>query len=128
MSVSQLTSSMYSRSSTGVPCTMPTETAATGPVMGEAASLPSAISLFTASCAATKAPVMAARARAAVGLQHVAIELDGALAQRLQVEHGAHRAADQALDFLGAAALLAAGRLAVAAGVGGRAAACRIRP
>ena len=51
---------MYSRSSRGVPCTMPTETAATGPVMGEETNLPSATSLFTASCAATKAPVMAA--------------------------------------------------------------------
>jgi len=36
-----------------------------------------------------------------------------------QVEHRAQRAADQALDLLGAAALLAARRLAVAAGVAG---------
>ena len=39
---------------------MPTETAATGPVIGDTASLPCAISLLTASCAATKAPVIAA--------------------------------------------------------------------
>jgi hypothetical protein len=44
---------------------------------------------------------------------------DGALAQRLQVEHAAQRAADQALDLLRAPALLAARGLAVAAGVGG---------
>jgi hypothetical protein len=56
--------------------------------------------LFTASWAATNAPVMAGGARAAVGLQHVAVEVDGALAQLLQIEHGAQRAADQALDFL----------------------------
>ena len=48
------------------------------------------------------------RARAAVGLQHVAIERDGALAERLQIDDRAQRAADQALDFLRAPALLAA--------------------
>jgi hypothetical protein len=58
-------------------------------------------------------------ARAAVGLEHVAIERDRAFAERLQVEHGAQRAADQALDLLRAAALLAARGFAVAAGVGG---------
>ena len=58
-------------------------------------------------------------ARAAVGLQHVAVERDGALAERGEVEHRAQRAADQALDLLRAAALLAARRLAVAARVGG---------
>ena len=60
MSVSQATSSTYSRSSSGVPCTMPTEMAATGPRMGEAPILPCASNWITASCAATKAPVMAA--------------------------------------------------------------------
>ena len=40
---------------------------------------------------ATKAPVIAARARAAVGLQHVAVERDRALAERRQVEHRAQR-------------------------------------
>jgi hypothetical protein len=61
--------------------------------------------LFTASCAATKAPVIAA--------------VRVPLAQLLEVEHRAQRAADQALDLLRAAALLAARGLAVAAGVGG---------
>ena len=51
-------------------------------------------------------------ARAAVGLQHVAVERDGALAERAQVHDRAQRAADQALDLEGAAALLAARGLA----------------
>ena len=67
-------------------------------------------------------------ARAAVGLQHVAVERDLSLAHRREVDDGAQRAADQALDLLRAAGLLAARRLAVACGCGSRAAACRIRP
>ncbi len=58
-------------------------------------------------------------AGAAVGLDDVAIDDDLALAERFQVDHGAQRAPDQPLDFLGPARLLALGRLAVAAGVGG---------
>ena len=57
-------------------------------------------------------------ARAAIGLQHVAIDRDLALAQRGEIGDGAQDAADQALDFLGAARLLAARRLAVGAGMG----------
>jgi hypothetical protein len=60
MSVSQAESSVYSRSSSGVPCTMPTDTAATASRIGEAAMRPWASSQVTASCAATQAPVMAA--------------------------------------------------------------------
>jgi hypothetical protein len=52
-------------------------------------------------------------AGAAVGLDHVAVQVQRAFAKRLQVERGAQRAADQALDFLRAAALLAPGRFAV---------------
>ncbi len=44
---------------------------------------------------------------------------DLALAEAGEIDHGAQAAADQALDFLGAAALLAAGGLAVGAGMGG---------
>ena len=51
-------------------------------------------------------------ARAAVRLQHIAVERDGALAQRGEIGDRAQRAADQPLDFLRAAALLALGRLA----------------
>jgi hypothetical protein len=52
-------------------------------------------------------------AGAAVGLQHVAVDLQRALAERLQVDHRAQAAADQPLDLLGAPRLLAARRLAV---------------
>jgi len=58
-------------------------------------------------------------AGAAIGLQHVAVQVDGEFAQRGQIEHRAHRAADQALDFLGAPGLLAAGGFTVRARVGG---------
>jgi hypothetical protein len=58
-------------------------------------------------------------AGAAIGLQHVAIDHDLALAQRRQVAHRAQGAADQALDFLGAAGLLAGGGLAAHAVMGG---------
>jgi len=47
-------------------------------------------------------------ARAAVCLQDVAVEIDGALAKRLEVDHAAQRPTDQPLDLNGAAALLAA--------------------
>jgi len=57
-------------------------------------------------------------AGAAIGLQHVAIERDGALAERAAVDAGTQGAADQALDLQRAAALLAAGGFAVVTGVG----------
>ena len=60
MSVSQAESSVYSRSSKGAPCTTPTETAATKSRMGLTVSLPCCSNRLMASCAATKAPVMAA--------------------------------------------------------------------
>ncbi|MNN41409.1 hypothetical protein D3C81_1555270 [compost metagenome] len=58
-------------------------------------------------------------AGAAVGLDDVAVDQDLTLAERLQVDHGAQGAADQALDFLGAARLLAGGGFTTAARVGG---------
>ena len=61
MSVSQAESSTYSRSSSGVPCTMPTDTAATCERIGLATSLPASSSVCTASCAATNAPQIAAQ-------------------------------------------------------------------
>src|SRR5436305_11178278 len=57
-------------------------------------------------------------AGAAIGLDHVAIDADLPLAHRGEVGHRPQAAADQALDFLGPAALPAARRLAVGAGVG----------
>src|SRR3954447_21250999 len=59
-------------------------------------------------------------ARAAVGLQDVAVEVHGALAERLEVDDAAKRAPDEALDLDGAAALLAAGGFAVGALAGRR--------
>ena len=59
------------------------------------------------------------RAGAAIGLQHIAIEGDRAFAKQTQIKDTAQRTADQALDFLRAAALLAARGFAVAACVGG---------
>src|ERR1041384_7033173 len=52
------------------------------------------------------------RARAAVGLDHVAVDPDGLFAQALQISHRAQTAADQALNLVGAAADPAARRLA----------------
>jgi len=60
----------------------------------------------------------AGRARTAIGLQHVAVQVDGALAEFFEVKHRPHGSSDQTLDFLGAARLFAARCLAVAAGVG----------
>ena len=54
-----------------------------------------------------------------VGLQHITVDLDRALAELAQVHHCAHGAPDQALDLLRAAGLLAARGLAVAPGIGG---------
>ena len=54
-------------------------------------------------------------AGAAVGLDHVAIDGDLALAERLEVDDGAQAAPDQALDLDGAAALLAGRGLAAGA-------------
>ena len=59
------------------------------------------------------------RARAAVSLDHVAVQHHLPLAQSLQIDHGAQAAADQALDLLGPARLLARRSLAATAGVGG---------
>jgi uncharacterized protein (TIGR00255 family) len=56
---------------------------------------------------------------AAVRWRRAAGQGDGALAQRRAVDAGAQRAPDQALDLQGAAALLAARGLAVAARMGG---------
>ena len=57
------------------------------------------------------------RARAAVGLQHVAIDRDRALAERLQIDHRAQRAADEPLNLQRAPALLAGRRFTPAARV-----------
>ena len=58
-------------------------------------------------------------AGAAVGLQDIAVHPDGAGAQFLQVDGGAHGPADEALDFLGAPVNLALGDVALFALQGG---------
>src|ERR1700730_11607405 len=52
------------------------------------------------------------RAGAAIRLQHIAVDAHGAFPQTLEVDHRPERTSDQALDFLRAARLFAAGRLA----------------
>ena len=68
--------------------------------------------------AATYAPRDRGAACAAVGLEDVAVEPERPLAERLEVDDGAERAADQALDLDRAALLLAARRLALHAVAG----------
>src|SRR5262249_5214749 len=46
-------------------------------------------------------------ARAAVGVQDIAVDRDRALAERAEIDRGAQRAADQPLDLLAAAARIA---------------------
>ena len=58
-------------------------------------------------------------ARAAVGLEHVAVEGDLPLAERGEIGDGAKRTPDQPLDLLRAAGLLAGRRLAAGALCGG---------
>jgi hypothetical protein len=61
--------------------------------------------------------VIRGRARAAIGLQHVAVERDRSFAERTQVDDRAQRAADQPLDLERATRLLAARRFAGRAAV-----------
>ncbi len=56
---------------------------------------------------------------AAVGLDHVAIDVQGDVAQLGHVQRSAQGTADQALDFQGTTALLAAARFALVALAGG---------
>src|SRR3712207_6697795 len=58
-------------------------------------------------------------ARAAVGLQDVAVDVDGALAEGLEVDHAAQGAPDQALDLDGAPVGPALGHVALLALAGG---------
>ncbi len=98
---------------------IPTDTAATWPCRGEAASRPALMAPWQASVKRNVAAGDRGGAGAAIRLQHVAIQDHGALTQRAHVDDRAQAAADKPLDFLGAAALLAPGRLAIAARVGG---------
>src|SRR3974390_2128068 len=97
---------------------MPTETAATWPCSGFAVRSRRLTRVGIASGSAAKPAGDRGRARAAVGLQHVAVDRDRALAERLHVDHRAQAAADQPLDLLRAPALPAARGLAGAARMG----------
>ena len=90
---------------------MPTETAATRVPNGEVT--PVARGEPGAGIGEGDAAAGDARgAGAAVGLEHVAVDLDGELAEGEGAHRGAEGAADEALDLLGASA----GALALAAG------------
>ena len=96
---------------------MPHEIAATFCVSGSAVSLPLAIKPVDREAQRDPRARDRRGARAAIGLDHVAIEHDLALAEQFQIGDGAERTADQPLDFLRAARLLALGGLAAAAGM-----------
>ena len=66
-------------------------------------------------------------ARAAVGLNDVAVDPDSALAEAREIGDRAQSTADEPLDFVGASALPAFGDFARSAGQRGSAAACCIR-
>ena len=86
---------------------MPTETAATLRRMGSLGELLRAAHGADRERERHPAAGDGRGARAAVGLDDVAVERDGALPERAQVDRGAQRAADEPLDLEGAAALLA---------------------
>ena len=64
---------------------------------------------------ATQAPGDRGGAGAAIGLDHVAIDHDLALAEGMQIDYGTQRTPDQALDLLGASGGLAGIHLAAGA-------------
>ena len=89
-------------------------------MIGDASAiLPAASNLVDRVVRRDKRARNARRARAAVGLDHVAVDVHACARPACSVEHGTQRAADQALDLLRAAALLAARGFAVVTGVGG---------
>ena len=98
---------------------MPQDTAATWPISGMVLITFIFCMWRNASASATQAPVMAAQRVPPSAFSTSQSSVMLTLAHRGAIHHGAQRAADQALDFLGAAGLLAARRLAVAAGMGG---------
>ena len=107
MSTSARTSSEYSRSSIGMPSITPTEIAAHGCSTGWR---PSDLGRDEpAARVVQRDPPAADRrgARAAVGLQHVAVDGELHVGHRPEVGDRAQRPADQPLDLLRAPALLA---------------------
>ena len=86
---------------------------------GEVFRVPAATSFPRARARATRGSGDGGGACASVGLEDVAVEDDGALAEGFHVDHAAEAAPDEALDLVGAAADLAALGLAGGAGEGG---------
>ena len=89
---------------------------------------PAATSAVSAWCKRDIAAGDRGGARAAIGLQHVAIDADLALAQRGEIGTARRTAADQALDLLGAARSACRAPPRDRCGYGSSAAACRIPP
>ncbi len=99
---------------------MPQETAATDWVSGSELELALGHQLVERQLEGHEAARDGRAARAAVGLQHVAVHVDRALAEGLEVDHAAQRAADQALDLHGAAVRAPLRHVALLALAGGR--------
>ena len=106
MSVSARTSSSYIRSRRGSPSMSPTDTAAIESISGLGwASAPArGAARRPRRDSATIRAGDRSGARAAVGLQHVAVDRDRVLAERGQIDGSAQRAADQPRDLVGAPA------------------------
>ncbi len=96
----------------------PTDTAATEPVSGSPFSAPRSCEVGAGVGERDVGAGDRGGAGAAVGLQHVAVEHDGVLAERLVVDDRAQGPADEPGDLVGAATDAALDRLAVGAGVG----------
>ena len=75
--------------------------------------------LSKSQCEGDRRPGDGGGAGSTVGLEDVAVEDDGALAESLHIDDGAEGAADEALDLVGASADLAAFGLTWCAGEGG---------
>jgi hypothetical protein len=95
---------------------MPTLIAATKSLIGAAVKVPGIDQALQSQAERYECSGDRSGSRAAIGLDHVAIDPDGALAQALQISHRAQRASDEALNFLRAPALLSLGRFARGAG------------
>ena len=110
------------------PSTMPTLTAATESVSGQALERAARHERAEGQPEGDPGAADAGAAGAAVGLQDVAVEPDRALAERLHVDHGAQRAADQALDLGRCGRRACRGRCRAPCGRRSRRGASRTRP
>jgi hypothetical protein len=86
---------------------MPTEVAATSCFSGEAFSVPALTRAFKRQRQGHASPGNRRRPRAAIGLDHIAIQNHRPLAQRLHIHYRAQAASDQALNLMRPSADLA---------------------